>query len=411
MYTNLMVSVDELWLKGKNRPLYFRAITKHIDQVIKTYHKNPFKSRNDSQRLNYSSEVAFDEIVIKAVLKIPGIANVSPVKIIERTGNIQEDIALIKTEAIKECEKWGECPVTFRVSVRRIDKRFSMHSVELEREVGISLLTKFSNIKTDLRNPERIMDIRVMSDKVSLGFETFKGMGGLPFETSGHSITMLSGGFDSPVASYMMMKRGLKQSFVFFYAYPFVGESVLEKLKSLVSELAKFQMHSHFYIVPFGEVQNVISKKCREEYRTLLFRKSMVDAANLIADKIGAQGIVTGDSLGQVSSQTLTNLSLIDKSSKYMIFRPLVGFNKKEVLSLAEQIGTHDISIIPHDDACALFAPKSPVTNANIGYWSNFIRENDFQIEISKAVDSAEVYSVNLKGELFKKDFFSFDSN
>jgi thiamine biosynthesis protein ThiI len=174
--------------------------------------------------------------------------------------------------------------------------------------------------------------------------------------------------------------------------------------------LATFKRQSHLYIIPFGDIQNAIAKSCHEEYRTILFRKYMILTANLLCDRIGANAIITGDSLGQVSSQTLTNLSLMDKASDKIILRPLVGFNKLEVIRLAEKIGTHDISVIPHDDACALFAPENPVTNANITYWKEHESENDLTDLLNKAIDTAGVYSVNAIGELFKKEYFSFDS-
>lgn len=410
MYKNLMISVDELWLKGKNRPLYFKAVMKHIDAVVKTYHQHPFTHKNDSQRLGYSSDFEFSKETIDALACIPGVSVISPVRIVKRSNNGDAEIEEIINEAIKECDFFNDVSKSFRATVRRLDKKFPIESTELERRVGKRILDFYPNAKAFLKKPEIILDIRIMHDKVSISSKSIKGIGGLPFDTSGHAVTLLSGGFDSPVASFMMSKRGMKQSFVFFHAYPFVGHEVVEKIKNLTSVLSKFQKHCHLYIVPFGDIQNEIAKNCREEYRTLLFRKFMVETANLICERISADALITGDSLGQVSSQTLMNMTLVDKSSKRLIFRPLVGFNKLEVLNLALKIGTHDISIIPHDDACSLFAPANPVTNANENYWDKFNSELNLTDLLNKAIDTAEVYSVNLKGELYKKDFFSFDS-
>jgi thiamine biosynthesis protein ThiI len=410
MYNNIMISIDELWLKGRNRPLYFKAILRHIDAVIKSYHPARFQSKNDSQRLNYSSEIAFGEDVIKALCFIPGIALVSPVKMLPRTADIESDLEELSKVVLEECSELKSKPLTFRTSVRRIDKRYPILSIDLERRFGIVVLKNFPLVSVELKRPDMVLDIRVMPTKISVCTKSFKGIGGLPWDTSGHGLCMLSGGFDSPVASYMMLKRGLRQSYVFFHAFPFVGNEVKEKIKNLVSELAKFQKQTHLYIIPFGDIQTLISKNCKEEYRTIFFRKYMVEASNLICDRIEADALITGDSLGQVSSQTLTNMTMVDKNSKRLILRPLVGFNKAEVLKLSEQIGTHDISIIPHDDACALFAPQNPVINPSIDYWNKFEESFSFTPELNKAIDNAEIYSVNLKGELFKKEFFSFDS-
>jgi thiamine biosynthesis protein ThiI len=410
MYTDLMISVDELWLKGRNRPLYFRAVMKHLELAIKTYHQFPFYCRNDSQRLSYHSDTPFSDELIKILTFIPGVSIISPVRIIDRTEDLNNDLELCYAAVIEECVFFEKEIRTFRANVKRVDKRVPITSVEIEKEIGKRVLNFYQNARGQLKNAEVMLDIRILPKKISICSKSLKGIGGLPWDTSGHAVTLLSGGFDSPVASFMMSKRGMKQSFVFFYAYPFVGAEVVEKIKKLTTALAKFQRQSHLYIIPFGKIQSLISKNCREEYRTILFRKYMIEAANLVCDRIGADALITGDSLGQVSSQTLKNITVIDKDSNRLILRPLIGFNKLEVLNLAEKIGTHDISILPHDDACALFAPEHPVTNANTNYWNTFNTELNIISELNLAIDSAEVYSVNIKGDLFKKEFFSFDS-
>lgn len=409
MYQNIMISVDELWLKGRNRPLYFKSIVKHIDQVIKKYHPEKFEHRNDSQRLNYYSIRPFDHEVVEALSLVPGISVISPVKIVLRSSEESKDLESAY-KIISEDLKESVLDESFRVSVKRIDKRFTLTSMDVEREFGKKIATDFPNLHGDLKKPNRIIDIRILNDKITIGLKSYRGLGGLPIGTAGHGITMLSGGFDSPVASYLMSKRGVKQTFAFFYAYPFVGDEVLKKIKDLVTVLGKYQKHSLLFIVPFGEIQNLISKNCREEYRTIFFRKFMIDAANLLASKLDADCLITGDSLGQVSSQTLTNLNLIDKSSERIILRPLIGFNKQEVIKISHQIRTHDISVVPHDDACALFAPENPVTNSNSGYWQRFMDEYQFRGELENAINSAEVYSVNIAGELTRKENFSFNS-
>jgi thiamine biosynthesis protein ThiI len=408
MFSHLVISIDELWLKGKNKSNYLRAAINHINAIFKNYHDDKFNYKIQSERLYYSSRTAFSEELINALTFVPGLAYISPCKMLERSPN--EDLENVYAEILDELKKFDVAPVTFRALVRRIDKDFSKTSVWVGREIGHRVITRYPLAKVDLKKAELVIDVRILPNHVSISTETRKGVGGLPWGTTGSAVTMLSGGFDSPVASYLMAKRGVKQAFVFFHAYPFVGREVLVKIKKLVRELSKYQRQCHLYIVPFGNIQSLISKQCREEYQTLFFRRFMIEISNLICDKIKADALITGDSLGQVSSQTMQNMHLMDKASSRMILRPLVGFNKLEIINLASEIKTHDISIIPHDDACALFASKNPIIIPKLDYWNSWDLEFDIEKEMQLALEKTESFSVNIKGEFFKKDFFSFDS-
>lgn len=394
MYTTIVLNVDELWLKGKNRPHYFSAMKKHLKFLFKNLHEAPVTIKNEQQRLVARSEVAFGEEIIDALKKVPGLSSFSPVVSVA----LEQEAILPAVE--KELKKMGLDKKTFKVQSKRINKRFSTPSMELNRFVAGHVLRNFEHFKVDVHKPDFYIDIKVMPNSIYISTQTIKCPGGLPVGTSGRLVTMISGGFDSPVASYMMSKRGASQDFIFFYAYPYVGEEVKEKILDMCKVLSCFQNGCRLYVVPFGEVQNHISKVCREEYRTLLFRKYMIDIANLLADRNGAQAILTGDALGQVSSQTIDNMSALDKSSDRLIMRPLVGFNKLEIIETAKKIGTHDISIIPHDDACSLFAPKHPIIRPQLKYWDAFLAENDVNELLTKALDDAEVYKFNNVGEI-----------
>lgn len=408
MYSNLVISFDELWLKGKNRIIYMRAAMGHINAVFKNYHEDKFTYRIQSERLYYTSKTFFSEELIDALTLVPGLAYISPCKVLDRLPD--ENLENVYEEILSELKSFDTKSVVFRALVRRVDKSFKQSSVEVGREVGHRIMTRYPLAKVDLKKAEMVVDVRILPKHVSISTESRKGVGGLPWGTTGSAVTMLSGGFDSPVASYLMAKRGVKQAFVFFHAYPFVGREVIAKIKSLVSVLGKYQRQSHLYIVPFGDIQTAISKECREEYRTLVFRRYMIEISNMICEKIKAEAVITGDCIGQVSSQTMPNLHLMDKVSERIILRPLIGFNKLEILNTATAINTHDISIIPHDDACALFAPKNPIIIPNLEYWNNWDADFDITSELKAALSKTEAFSVNLKGELYKKDFFSYDS-
>ncbi len=408
MFSNLVISFDELWLKGKNRMTYMRAAMDHINAVFKCYHPDKFSYRIQSERLYYTSKTFFSEELLDALVLVPGLANISPCKMISRLP--EENLENVYEEILNELINFDNIPMVFRAIVKRVDKKFSQTSVLIGREIGHRILNRYPLSTVDLKKAEVVVDVRILAKHVSISTKSRKGIGGLPWGSTGSAVTLLSGGFDSPVASFLMAKRGIKQAFVFFHAYPFVGREVLAKIKSLASVLGRYQKQSHLYIVPFGDIQNLISKDCREEYRTLAFRKYMIEISNMIATKIKADALITGDCVGQVSSQTMANLHLMDKASDRMILRPLVGFNKLEILNTARAIKTHDLSLIAYDDACSLFSSKKPIIIPNIEYWNHWNDKCNFTHELELAVEQTEAFSVNLKGELFKKDFFSSDS-
>ena len=407
MFSNLVISFDELWLKGKNRISYMRVAIDHINAVFKNYHQDKFSYRIQSERLYYTSKTFFSEELISALVLVPGLANVSPCKMISRLPD--ENLENVYEEILNELKNFDKQPTVFKASVKRVDKTFSETSVFIGREIGHRILNRYPLSTVNLKKAEIIVDVRILLRHVSISIESRKGIGGLPWGSTGSAVTMLSGGFDSPVASFLMAKRGVKQAFIFFHAYPFVGREVLTKIKALVSVLGRYQKQSHLYIVPFGDIQNSISKDCREEYSTLIFKRYMIEISNMIATKINADALITGDCVGQVSSQTMLNLHLMDKISERMILRPLIGFNKLEILNTARVINTHDLSLIAHDDACSLFSSKTPIIKPNMEYWNHWNDKYDYSPELKLAVEKTEAFSVNLKGELYKKDFFSID--
>lgn len=390
-----MINVDELWLKGKNRPQYFRAIKNHIETVVAAFHPYKFKVKNESQRMIVRSDEPFKEKVFQALQRVPGIHSFSP------TRDIELDYELLYPSIKEELTSWGDkLPRTFKVNTKRTLKTFEKNSMEVSREMGHLILKDFDNIKVDVKTPELFVELRILPDKFFISTHKYMGVGGLPVGTNGHLVTLLSGGFDSPVASYMMSKRGCRQTFAFFYAYPFVGEEVKDKIIKLMEVLATYQKETSLYIVPFGNIQKKIAKSCKEDYRTMLFRKYMVDCANILAGRIGAKALLTGDALGQVSSQTIGNIALVDSITSRPVLRPLIGFNKMETIIKSKEIGTHDISIIPHDDACSLFAPKHPVIHPDNKYWLEYCTNNEYAKDLQDAIEKAEKIMFSVRGEL-----------
>jgi tRNA uracil 4-sulfurtransferase len=397
MYDILVIIVDELWLKGKNRPMYFKAIRRHIRDLLKAYHDAPFMATQEAQRFIARSDTPFSEETFQALLRVPGVHSVAPAQCIPPSYDA------ILPAAIAELNTLDKLPNTFKVVTKRSFKGFPKTSMEVSEQIGGDILAAFPQLKAEMRTPEMVVEIRINQNNIFVSCRRMIGMGGLPFGTSGHLISLLSGGFDSPVASYLMSKRGCRLTFVFFYAYPFVGDEVKEKLVEIAKVLGLYQRHSRLYVVPFGDVQNLISKNCRTEYRTLLFRKAMVECANMLAKKIRADALLTGDALSQVSSQTIGNIRALDSFSARPVFRPLVGYNKIEIIDLAKKIGTHDISVIPHDDACSLFAPKHPIIKPDMVYIKKYHDELNLEESFQKCLEESEVLDISVKGEIIEK--------
>lgn len=396
LYHALLINVDELWLKGKNRPLYYQALRRHAVTIVKNFHSHPYKLTIESQRIVVASDIAFSKSFIEALIKMPGVKN------IVLTRKIPQDLTSLLSVVEEELQKtnFSELGIkTFKVETFRVDKRFPKNSMEVSRELGHEILKKYPFLKVDVHHPDLQVEVRILPKAIYLSTFKIKGVGGFPVGTHGKVLSLLSGGIDSPVASHMMMKRGCQVSLCFFYSYPFVGEPVKEKILKLASQLGLSQRCTDLYIVPFGAVQEKITKVARPEYRTVFFRKYMIDIASNLAQKINAQALVTGDSLGQVSSQTLSNLVFLDGQSPDLILRPLIGLNKSEIIEVAKKINTFDISIEPQDDACALFAVKHPVLVPSPDYCRKFLQENDFQLELDSALASCIHYAVTARGE------------
>jgi thiamine biosynthesis protein ThiI len=394
MYHTLVINVDELFLKGKNRPMYYRALRGHIRELLEAYHREPFTCVNEEQRIVARSESPFSEETIQSFLNVPGVHSIVPAR------RIPVDFQQIFPTIKEELQRLEGLPPTFKVVTRRSFKGFPMNSMEVCKEIGTLVLKEFPRLAVDVKNPGLVIEIRILANNIYVSTRKLLGVGGLPVGTSGHLVALLSGGFDSPVASFLMFKRGCRQTFIFFYAYPFVGGEVKDKVVKLVQILGRYQRNSRLYIVPFGDIQNLISKNCHEDYRTLLFRKAMLQCSTLLARKLKAGALLTGDALGQVSSQTIGNISVLDKVSALPIFRPLLGYNKIEIIDLAKRIGTHDISMIPHDDACSLFAPKHPVIRPSHSYLGKFDHQVQLEEPLNKCLQEAEVVEISMTGEL-----------
>jgi len=398
MYNTIIANIDELWRKGKNRPFYFRALREHIKEIAKIRHGARTNLSLENHRFILRSETEFEMEMITALSKIPGLHSLIPAI------RIKKSFENIFPAVLKEIDYRGiQNFATFKVETKRADKLFPLSSMDVSREIGTLVQKEFPGLEAKMKGPDLLLGIRILSDFIYVSSAKIAGIGGLPSGTKGHLVTLLSGGIDSPVASFLMAKRGCRQTFLFFYAYPMVGDEVKKKIDRIVSILAGYQKFTKLYIIRFGEFQKKLARLCREEYRTVLFRVYMMKCGSLLSRGIGADALMTGDSLGQVSSQTLTNISVIDRFTDISILRPLIGQNKIEIIEIAKKIGTYETSIIPYDDACSMLAPKHPVLRADPGYMERFLKKHDFTAELEILLKEAEIYHINSKGDIEKK--------
>ncbi len=310
----------------------------------------------------------------RRLAKIPGIANFMPA--FESPADME---ALEKSvlEKIKN-KKFG----SFRINARRADKNFALTSEEINKKLGAAVKEK-SGAAVNLENSEFTVFVEVVKDRIFFGFEKIDGVGGLPVGVSGTAVSLLSGGIDSPVSSYMMMKRGCRLVFVHFHSHPYLDRSSQDKAFELMKILDSYQGKSRLYVAPFGDAQKQIVLAVQEEYRVIVYRRLMVKIANAIAEKENAGALVTGENLGQVASQTMENISVIEKASTLSIFRPLLGMDKQEIVDMAKKISTYEISILPDQDCCQLFTPKHPATKSDV----ETVEKLELKLNIQKIVD------------------------
>jgi thiamine biosynthesis protein ThiI len=304
--------------------------------------------------------------VARALQDVFGISSISPARSVRQDAL---EIAAVAREVLGEeleGRPRGE-PIPFRVETQRSDKTFPMRSTELDRFVAERVIPEHQErLKVDLSRPELVLEIHVRPGECFVFAQRSRGAGGLPVGTLGRAVCLLSGGIDSPVAAWMTMKRGCSVVFVAFHSYPWIGASYQHKVERIVRALARFQEESVLYLVPFAPIQVEVRDRCPASYRTVLYRRMMQRVASRIARRERAGALVTGDSLGQVASQTLENLTCIEEASELPVLRPLIGFDKQETIERAQRIGTYELSIAPEPDCCTVFQPEKPVIRGRL---------------------------------------------
>ena len=349
----LLVRFGEVYLKGLNRPLFMRALVNRVRHAAAEYHGHVWMKDG---RI-YVSDMTDTQACAQRVAQLFGIHSVSIAREMEK-----EDFEAVCRAAI---EMMADKSGTFKVRASRSDKKYPYDSPQINEIVGGRVLEANPNLRVDVKNPDYTLVVEIR-ERATLHIGRIEGAGGMPMGTAGKACLLLSGGIDSPVAGYMIARRGVRLIAVHFHSFPYTSERARDKVIELARILSGYCGEIDLFIVPFTEMQMKIHQKCPEEMTTLIMRRQMMRIAERIAVREGAQALITGESLGQVASQTMEAIASTDDVATLSIFRPLIGFDKIDIINYAEKINTYETSSLPYEDCCTVFTPKHPLTRPKL---------------------------------------------
>ncbi len=386
----LLIKNGELALKGLNRGTFEDILVKNMKRrLLASVGKFRFTKSQSTIIAEAEGEDLDFEQAVETLKKVFGIAAFS------RAALAQKDIDDIKKVALEYLGDELRQVKTFKVNAKRSDKRFPMTSPEICREVGAHLLRNIHSLSVDVHNPDITVTVEVRDNNVFIHGNQIKGAGGMPVGSAGRVALLVSGGIDSPVAGWMMAKRGLQLDAIHFAAPPYTSKRAEMKVHDLVSIVAKYSGRVNFAVVNFTEIQETIKEKCPEELFTIIMRRLMMKIAVRLAQKDNCGALVTGESLGQVASQTLGAIACTDAAVDMPVFRPLIGMDKDEIVTISRKIGAFETSILPYEDCCTVFTPKHPRTRPTIELIEKAESAVDFSQMIDRAVESVRYMSVD----------------
>lgn len=378
--TSVVIHYQEIALKGKNRPWFIGRLARNIREAVRGLDVSAVRVLMGRIEIVLGPQATW-ETVRERLSTVFGIANFS------KAGRAPLDVDAIAREILKDLGPGN--PASFRVSARRADKRFALTSPQIEREVG-GRIKEARGWIVNLDEPELTIHVEALTDEAFYSFGKERGPGGLPVGSSGRVTCLLSGGIDSPVAAWRMMRRGCRVHLVHFHSYPILSRASQEKARELAKSLARFQFDSKLFLVAFGEIQQRVVLAVAPPLRVVVYRRLMMRIAERIATQQRSQALVTGDVVGQVASQTLENMATIGRVVSLPVLRPLVGMDKDEITAEAQRLGTYPISIIPDQDCCTLFTPRHPATRAR----SDDVERAETGLPIDEIVDQASAAAV-----------------
>lgn len=389
MKTIILVRYEEIFLKGLNKPTFEAKLIKNMKHVLNGL---GVVSVTKSQSRIYvepeSDDYPIDEAIMR-LTKVFGIASVSPVKKIETNLETIFQKAVEMTKEIMANSRYK----TFKVATKRANKKFPLNSMEVSKELGAVLLREVPGLEVDVNEPDFIVHVEIR-ENTYIYSEIIPGVKGLPVGSNGKATLLLSGGIDSPVAGWMVAKRGVKIEGVHFYSYPYTSEKAKEKVIRLGKILSEYNLGMKLHIVPFTEIQLEINQNCPEEYLTIIMRRFMMKIAERIAQQNGSLGLITGEAIGQVASQTLESLLVTDNAVTLPVYRPCIGMDKREVVEISKKIGTYETSILPYEDCCTVFVAKHPVTKPKLQKTIEYEAVLNAEELIQKAIDGTEILEI-----------------
>lgn len=390
----ILLKDGEIVLKGLNRRTFEDVLKKNIRHAIS--HLGSFEIKS-AQSIIYvkplSDDIDLDEACLK-ISRVFGIVSYSRAAICE-----EKTLESIIATAPVYLEKELKAVKTFKVEARRSDKRFPYKSPEICAELGGVILDKFPHLSVDVHNPDLIVNVEVRDFGAYVHGAAHKGAGGIPVGTSGNAAILISGGIDSPVAAYMMAKRGLKLTAVHFASPPYTSKRAEDKVVRLLRRVSRYAGKMAMYTVPFTKIQKTIKNECPEELFTIIMRRLMMQISSRIAADNDCTALITGESLGQVASQTIGALSCTDDAADLLVFRPLIGMDKQEIIDISYKIDTYDISIEPYEDCCTVFTPKHPRTRPVLKYVKEAQEKANFEPMIEEALANLKVTEISAKDE------------
>ena len=391
-YESFLIKYSEIGLKGNNRYKFEDTLVSRIKNALSEW-KDEFIVYKEQERIYVDSKKDFSDYydeVVENLKRVFGVWTISPIKKIDFTDDykkLSDAVLNFVKEVYGDDSNW-----TFKVKTRRVNKTFPMHSDEVSAELGHDILTKFTNMKVDVHIPDVTIYVEIRNH-INIYSEKIMGPGGLPIGTSGKATLLLSGGIDSPVAGYMIAKRGVIIDAVYFHAPPYTSDRAKQKVIDLAKIVSKWATKIKLHIINFTDIQLKIYEMCPHDELTIIMRRYMMRIAEKIAEKESAVALITGESIGQVASQTVESLYVTNEVVKMPVFRPLIGFDKEEIVKIAKNIGTFETSILPYEDCCTIFVAKHPVTKPKLAhiYKSEEKLVNVIDELVNKATDEEEV--------------------